>query len=191
MKNAKQNPTNKVTTASRAQLDLDNTEPVKVDKDSPVVDKGTQPPVKAKKLKESRIGRYMLTINVHHEAPELIRVDPAVPRSFSTDKVIRKNYQDYNYYPDHDNKARGEVYQSIRDGSSNCLMVGVSYDDCAELHELAQTSPVKAFQRLAELEEGGCATEPATAYDTIRYALVCEPFRRLHLKYLIKRTACL
>jgi hypothetical protein len=132
-----------------------------------------------KKLKESPIGRYMLTINAHHEAPTLLRVDPAVPRSFATQKVIRKDFYDYEYFPDHDNKAREEVVATVRDGSSNCMMIGVSYEACAELHELAQESPEKAFQRLAELENEGCATEPATPYDTIR---------KLHLKYLIDQT---
>ncbi len=171
------------TTASRRQLD--STGPVKVHENAP-----ESPRVKAtKRLKKSPINRYMLTINAHHEAPALIRVDPAVARSFTTHKVIRKHPQDYEYYPDHDNGAREEVIQTIRDGSSNCLMIGVSYEACAELHELAQKSPEKAFQRLTEFERDGCATEPATPYDTIRYALVCEPFRKLHLKYLIERTA--
>lgn len=55
--------------------------------------------------------------------------------------------------------------------------------------KLAQKTPERAFERLAEFEIEGGVTEPASPYDTIRYALVCEPFRRLHLKYLIERTA--
>ena len=143
---------------------------------------------KMKKLKESPIGRYMLTINAHHETPTLLRVDPAVARSFASHKVIRKNHHDQDYYPDHDNSAREEVLQALRRGETNCLMVGVSFQECAELREIAQESPERAFQRLVEFEQGGCSTEPASPYDTMRYALVCEPFRRLHLAYLIKRS---
>ena len=177
---------NNEATASRPLLD--NNELVKVNKESPCACEGAQPKANMKKLKVSPVGRYMLTINAHHEAPALLRVDPAVARSFSTQKVIRKNHQDQEFYPDHDNATREEVLQTLRNGESNCLMVGVSYEECAELHEIAQESPEKAFQRLVEFEEGGCSTEPASPYDTMRYALVCEPFRRLHLKYLIKRT---
>lgn len=184
-------------TASRSQLDYKS--PVKVHKDSPGsprVNEGASTHAKTntrtmKKLKESPIGRYMLTINAHHETPTLLRVDPAVARSFATGKVIRKNHHDYNYFPDHDNKAREEMLQSAEEGGTNCLMIGLTYENCAELHELAQKSPEKAFQRLAELENEGCATEPASPSDTIRYALVCDPFRKHHLKYLIHRTAFL
>lgn len=182
-------------TASRSQLD--NKSSVKVHKDSPgspPANEGASTQAKTntrtmKKLKESLIGRYMLTINAHYEAPSLLRVDPAVPRSMVTHEILSfEEYGDYDYYPDHDDQAREEVLQDLRDGVSNCLMVGVSYEECAELHIIAQKSPEKAFQRLVELEKDGCSTEPATPYDTIRYALVCDPFRKLHLKFLVKRT---
>jgi hypothetical protein len=161
-------------TGSRPELDL--TTPVKVRKSS---------------LGESPLGRYMLTINAHHETSALVRVDPAFPRSFSTRKVIRKGHENYDYYPDHDNRAKEKVEQLLHDERVNCLMIGVSYEACAELHELAQQSPENAFKRLVEMEEEGAITEPTNPYCTSRYALVCAPFREAHLKFLINQTLSL
>lgn len=92
----KTTPQSPKTTTPAFRRQLDYTGPVKMHKNAL-----KSPRVKAtKRLKISPINRYMLTINVHHETPALIRVDPAVARSFTTHKVIRKHPQDYDYYPD-------------------------------------------------------------------------------------------